>query len=352
MPYGCSNPLDSSNTAPFGGGPTCPSASTTSTPQIGNPPLPKTCDNNTIMQPGACKTCAPGCSTTPPQSSPCPPTINPPLTCANPFTDDKVTKQQWNNVSDCVHTELMNKLPQIAKATGIDLCNFNKTSIEDLHFEFWWRHAFNVNPCVKYPGICWTPFLFVPFVSFGTSIGTGAQKNVDNPLSVPFGNNGHHALRLNTGFSLDFYETIEIGMHAGVAWFFRKNFKGFRVPTNQFQTGIIPYKTDVEIKPGETWHIGLTMNAVHFLGCLSAFAEYLFVNHTKDKIRVCAPNQNNAFKPEVLECVSPWTVHLFNVGINYDISPNFTIGTAIQIPLDRRNAYKSTTYMVACTVTF
>lgn len=291
----------------------------------------------------------------------------PPLYCLNPFTTNRVNNDNWKQVVDCVHIELMNKLQNVINEIDMDLCNFNKTGIEDVHFEFWWRHLYNVKPNDSVE-CCWLPFLFVPFASIGASIATGERINVNNPLSLAFGNNGHHALRFNAGFSLDFFDTIEIGMHAGVVNFFKRKTKsgciirgncdrdddigGLRVPTNNYQNVLIPYKTNVEIKPGQTWHIGLFMNAFHFIDCVSAYVEYLYVSHLKDKICVLGNNNNGAFKPKVLECVSPWNIHLLNGALNYDVSPNFTLGFAVQIPLTGRNIYKSTTYMLSTTLTF
>jgi len=296
----------------------------------------------TFLDQTICRPTTTGCIST------CPTTTNPIVSCFNPFSSNKVTNTQWSQIINCVHTQLMDKLHNIAKAANINLCNFNKTSIEDVHIEAFWRHAFMTNPGGK--GECWTPFLFVPFASIGVSIGTGAQKDPNQPLSVAFGNNGHNALRFNAGFTFDFYETVEIGMHAGITHFTKKRFNGYRVPNNMFQSGLFPFTADVEIQPGNTWHVGLVMNAFHFMDCLSAYVEYLFVVHDKDKL--CLLTGDNAFFPCVLECRSPWKSQLFNVGINYDISPNFTLGAAVQLPLARQNAYKVTTFMISGEMTF
>jgi len=274
----------------------------------------------------------------------------PPVYCLNPFTGQKVSNAQWAEVVDCVHIELMDKLQNVADEIDMSLCNYNRTGIEDLHFEFWWRHMFNIKPSEPEP--CWLPFLFVPFASLGVDIATAQRSDPNIPLSLPLQNNGHNTVRFNAGFSLDFFDTIEIGMHSGFVCFFKRNICNLRVPTNDFQNVMIPYQTNAEVRPGPTWHVGLFMNAFHFIDCVSAYVEYLYVSHIKDKITVCSDNKNRAFKPCVLECISPWNIHLLNGGLNYDVSPNFTLGFAVQIPLTGRNVYKSTTYLLSTTLTF
>lgn len=276
------------------------------------------------------------------------------VTCTNPFATvpdgGVVQTAAWDEILNCLSRDVMNRLQDLAKSTRNDLCNFNQTSIEDIHVELFWRHAFEIQT----PSIndCLTCGLFIPFVSFGASIPTAKKSNPDKPLSVPFGNNGHYALRFNSGFTFDFTQTIEFGGHAGFAYFFDKKFDKYRVPNNMFQAGIYPFTTAVEVKPGATWHVGLVMNAYNFMDCLSFYGEYLYITHLHDKIRLLNPPENNAFKPEVLECQSPWVAQFLNFGFNYDVSRNFKVGALLQMPVQEKHAYKSTTFMVSTEIVF
>ncbi len=279
----------------------------------------------------------------------CPTNTNPPLNCLNPFSTNQFTNANWKQFVNCVHRQVMDQLQDLASASGIDLCNFNRSSIEDFHIEAFWRHAFPIDRNDTY---CIAPFLFIPFASVGGSFGFGDGIDPNLIFSVPFGNNKHNAVRFNAGFTLDFYETIEIGAHAGMAHFFDRDFKGYRVPNNMFQSEFYPFTTDVKISPGDTWHIGFLMNAYHFLECLSVYLEYLYVVHNRDKICLLKPDPSNVFRPQDLECKSPWSVQLLNVGFNYDISPNFALGFFTQIPLQQKNAYRSTTYMFSLEMTY
>jgi hypothetical protein len=277
------------------------------------------------------------------------------VTCANPFATvpdqaPVVPNAAWYEILNCLSRDVMNRLQDLAKSTNNSLCRYNETSIEDIHAELFWRHAFDIHT----PNInnCITCGLFIPFISFGASIPTGKKSDPNQPLSVPFGNNGHYALRFNSGFTFDFTETIEFGGHAGLAYFLPKKFDQYRVPNNMFQAGLYPFTTAVEVKPGPTWHVGLVMNAYNFIDCLSFYGEYVYITHLRDKIRLLNPPENDAFKPGKLECESPWTAQFLNFALNYSVSRNFKIGAALQMPVQEKHAYKSTTYMISTEIDF
>lgn len=306
-------------------------------------------------------------------TSTCPSNVNPAVNCANPFPSDlsdspfpqgQVTDPQWQAVVGCIHRELMQHFSTIAKATGINLCNYHKTSIEDFRAELFWRHAFCINVGRDRE---WPRFLFIPFASFGVNLGIGKEADPDVILSLPAGNNGHNAFDFLAGCSLDFTDTIEIGGEAGFTHFRPKTFDCWRVPTNCAQNAFYPYKTAVCIDPGNTWHVGLYMNSYHFIDHVSFWAEYLFITHDKDQINLIAPapsqfchdnpdkckeSVDTPFVPGELECKSQWMSQFINAALNYDASPNFTIGVAVQIPISRKNAYRSSTFMATLNIAY
>lgn len=305
-------------------------------------PIPCTTNSTTVENCGSCIANGGSCN----QSQAL-------VTCANPFqtnpdTAGVVGNDSWYEILNCLSRDVTNRLQDLAASTGNGLCNYNKTSMEDIHAELFWRHAFEIET----PGLsdCLSCGLFIPFVTFGADIPTGAKSCPDQIFSVPFGNNGHYALRFNAGCTFDFTDTIEIGGHSGVTYFFEKTFDQYRMPNNMFQNGIYPFTTSAEVKPGPTWHVGLVMNAYHFMDCLSFYGEYLYIAHERDKIRLLEPDP--VWQPGLLECKSAWNVQLFNFGFNYDVSRNFRLGALMQIPVDRVNAYKSTTYMLSVDIVF
>lgn len=281
-------------------------------------------------------------------------TGTPAVECLNPFPEEVFSQRNWVKAMRCINRNLMDNLNNVADLTGVDLCNFSKTGIEDLHAEIFWRHAFDVTRDKQ--GLCVTPFLFIPFATVGFSFATGAKKHPDKLLSLPFGNNGHHAVRVDAGFSLDFFDTIEIGAHGGFTRFSDKNFSKYRVPNNDWQNGIYPFTTSVNIKPGNNYHIGVFMNSIHFIECMNFYMEYLYVTHIKDRIHLCQETLNGVgiqpFNTENLECKSQWTSQVINASLNYELSPNFLGGFLVQIPIERKNAYKSTMYMLSLEMAF
>lgn len=295
-------------------------------------------------------------------TSTCSSTTNPSINCMNPFPTTQVSNGQWQQVVACIHRELMDNLDTISEVTGNNLCNYHKTSVEDLRAELFWRQAFCVN---SGRGREWPRFLFVPFMDLGATIAIAKRKDPNMVFSLPAGNNGHSAVDFLIGSSLDFVDTIEIGGEAGFNHFFCQSFECFRVPTNCAQNGMYPYKTAVSIQPGNTWHIGLFMNSRYFIDHVSFWAEYLFITHDKDKISLIDPSPSQfcasqpeqcrseiatPFVPEVLECNSQWTSQVINAGLNYDVSPNFSIGVAAQIPIARKNAYRESTFLVGLNI--
>lgn len=248
-----------------------------------------------------------------------------------------------------VEQSLMDNLKPIAAQIGLDICpNFHKCSVEDIRGSLYWRHAFVINRG-RDPEE-WPLFLFTPFVSLDGSIAAGKERKRDQAFALSFGSNDHHAIGANAGIDIDFADTVEIGAEFGFAHFFDRSFCNMFIPTSKFQSGIYPFKTDVNIQPGSNWHFGAKMSAYHFLDYLSFFFQYVLIEHKHDRIILKKPDP--AFMPEILECHSGFKVHLANIAFNYDISPNICLGLLWQAPLKQANAYRSTTILFTLNITY
>jgi hypothetical protein len=251
------------------------------------------------------------------------------------------TDGTFNGISSSdVQDYLMERLDCIAQEIKLDLCSFQKTSIEEVRAMLYWRHIFNVDPD-DYKK--WPHFLFIPYVQIGASFSPEDHRDYNKFYSLAFGNNGHHSIGLNAGLAIDFAETIEVSGEFGYLHFFDQTIDCFRMPNNKLQNNIYPFTTSVELDPGHNWHFAGKIAAHHFLDNLSMFFEYVMVEHSQDEI--CLKKSDSAFNPEVLECKSGWKAKLANIGFNYDISPNITLGFLWQAPLSQRNTYRSTTLM-------
>lgn len=247
-----------------------------------------------------------------------------------------------------VNELLMCKLETIAKELGINLCNYHQAAMEDTHINLYWRHAFEVN---KGKEDEWPRFLCIPHLAAGFSIASGKEKNPLDAFGLPFGNNGHNAAGFEGGVDIDFTETIAIGWYVGVTSFFENQFSDYPMPTSKLQSGIYPFKTNVVVRPGLNWHFGLKMNAHHFFDKLSCHFEWVILEHKNDTF--CINNCGcEVFKPEVLECRSGWKAQLVNTALNYDISPNCSLGFLWQAPVSQRNVFRSSTVLFGLNMTF
>ncbi len=342
-----------------------------------------------------------------------------------------------------VETELMDpfEAKRVFGQIGLDPCNFRDTSIEDTYISVWFRHAFKINTwgndpvdrngngqltncagCAlteNQPGydeygrptdplhyhvdtgcgdLCvdtsycydYSAFLFIPFISFNTSLPTAKKLDRHKLFGLAFGNDGHTGIGMDAGFDFDFYETVEFGFEAGfMRWNCRETradtddifpddvvqaahrwFTGFRLPSQYLQSGIFPYGTTVMRKPGTNYHLSIVLAAYRFLCNLSGFAQFVFMSHAEDQLHIPNPDVNNpvivapgtpgfmnpnnvrVFKPDLAECRSKFEAKVFNTGLNYEIGENFTIGFLMQWPVTQRNAYRSTTYMGSLRMTF
>ncbi len=258
-------------------------------------------------------------------------------TAENPFSIHKVTTSNWAYVLQTLDDQLIDQFQAIADAIGLDTTNFQKSGFEDLKGELFWRKAIKLEGHNK--------ALFTPFVTVNGAFDLGEPVDQDKILSMPFGNGGHHAIGGAAGFSLDFEDNFEIGAAMGVNTYSCRRENNMRIPNSIYQNGIYPYKTAANINPGNTWYLSTFMNSYHFEEDLSFYAQYLYVSHGKDNITLVTPN--SGFFPEILAAKTPWSSHMLNLGLNYDVSSGIQIGCAAQIPLKQRNAHRSSTVAIS-----
>ena len=76
------------------------------------------------------------------------------------------------------------------------------------------------------------------------------------------------------------------------------------------------------------------------------------MEHKPDSITLRKCEDEGIFLPEVLECRSSFQTRMANIALNYDISPNMGLGIFAQLPLDQKNAYRSTTVMLSFNASF
>ena len=257
--------------------------------------------------------------------------------CLNP----NLTKKNINEY-------LMAPYRTIMEEICYNIENFNASSLEDVRFFAYWRHAYPMNTRLDE----WPDFLLIPFFKVGGTIAAGKRYNPSHTFAVPFGSQSHESVGFTTGINIDFVDLIELGGETGITHFFGRHFENYHVPTSKYQVGVYPFATDVNIHPGNNWHFTAKMNVYNFMGNLSFFFQYVLVIHKEDKICLDCSNDDCAFMPEILENLSAFRVQVANIGFNYEIAPQISLGFLWQAPLSQYNAYRSTTIMVGFNAAF
>lgn len=247
-----------------------------------------------------------------------------------------------------VEEYLMDKRTAIFTQMGINGEDWNKSGAEDFTFCLAFRHNIAINKNYE-EGRDWTRFIITPHARLAGTFAVGKAQDPDILLSLPFGNNQHHALHGNAGLTLDFIDSIEFSCEGGATHFFDRTYIT-RIPTHRLQSVLFPYKADVKVKPGKTWHMSIAMNAYHFIDKLNIYAEYTYLNHGRNTVTLITPD--NAFIPSRLEDDTNYKIQMANIGLNYDLSPNTTIGFLWQAPLSQRGTYKTNTFMLSGAILF
>ncbi|KKP35286.1 MAG: hypothetical protein UR26_C0007G0006 [candidate division TM6 bacterium GW2011_GWF2_32_72] len=298
-----------------------------------------------------------------------------------------------------VNNYLMFRLKCIGQETGQNFETFSKTSFEDVNLKLRWTHLYpgNMNN-EDYP-----KFFFIPQITLGLTAPTSPAEPTWKKFAIRAGNNGHFGLGIDAAIDLDFFDTIQFGIGGGYTYFLGRDINNFYLPNHPSQQAVYPYKTDVNYKPGGNFSLIGKFLAYHFIKNLSFHLLYEYVNHNQDsvKLKKCiktvpaavlnteitalkaqfaqAESQGtidadqlaalnskydqistnlagytpqDAFLPEKYEQETKWTSHHLDIALNYDLSPNLTIGILYQAPIAQKAAYKSWTFMGSITGRF
>lgn len=269
------------------------------------------------------------------------------LTCQTIFNCSflpEITGQVNPPIEQQVENLLMKQIKEIARELHLDLKSFHNVSLEEVRFNLFWRHAFDIN----YDRPDWPYFLFIPFWVASGSISPGKRLDPFKQFGAIFGNNGYDAVGATAGALFNFIETIEIGAEVGYTHFFDRCVPDLRVPNHPCQSGIFPFFTNVRYQPGHNWHFSAKLASYYFLDRLSFSFEYVQIDHGPDHIHLLKPDP--AFLPEDLEKIMTFKAKVANIRFNYDISPNITLGALWQTPLSQQNAYRSTTILLGLNI--
>lgn len=240
--------------------------------------------------------------------------------------------RQWQNV-----------LTQI----GVDYNNWQAMSIEDPTVQITYRQNFPIQQ--EDEDHVWTKFVIIPHLTAGVTAGFAESQNPNILLSLPFGNNGHTAFTLSVGLAMSFNDTIEIFADGEINQYNTLT-KLMRVPTSAYQYGLFPYATKVKVSPANVYRGTFGLNAHYFIDRLSGYVQVAYAHHSEDSYQLV--NYDSAYNLLRLKQDSEWKYGAVNIGLNYDLSPNVSLGGAAQFPMNRRGAYLTNTFLIGMTATF
>lgn len=258
---------------------------------------------------------------------------------------------------------IMNQFDEvITDGLDVNVDPYCASDVDDIRFSLWWCHAFEANNTQK-PNTYMPKLTFVPYIMAEFSPLAMTKRPYSTLFSIPFGNDGHKAMGVTAGFTVNFVDMFTIGMDGGMTHFSKELHSACPVPTNELQIGVFPRKADLLIRPGKNFSFGITCSAEYIWYNFSAWTEFRFVNHCEDDI--CLVNMVNVpglpilegyptsnIALDLLEERSSWEACMLNLGLSYDLTDALSLGFFWQIPIRERFAYKSTTLMATIFGTF
>ena len=243
----------------------------------------------------------------------------------------------------------------ITDALDLDVDNYCASDMDDIRFAIYWCHAFEANN--KKDKDSYMPKLtFVPYIEFECAPLVTTARPYSTLFSVPFGNDGHKAIGVTAGFTINFIDMFTIGFDGGMTHFSKELHRCCPVPTNELQIGVFPRKADLMIRPGKNFSFGATIAAEYFWYNFSTWVEFRMVNHCCDDIAlVNMVSVTNLPVPtdypvsnimlDVLKDRSEWSSSFANIGLTYDFTDALSLGFFWQAPIRQRFTYRSTTLM-------
>jgi len=244
------------------------------------------------------------------------------------------------------------KIKSIAKELGLDVSAQSENGLEDTHFEFYLNYPVRLEDKDGDHAAS-----LIPYLSFGVWAPTGLKSDQNTAFSLPTGNDGYSGVTLDAALNVNFPGTIQIGFGGGGAFFASRSFRDFRVPSNKYQYGIYPWKTEVRKRPGATWYANFSFMAENFSETFSFYLDYIATWHRKDSIKLAKSRKDpttgaEVFYPQKLEDESNWRCQTFFSGLNYKIAPGHEIGVCFQSVVGGARVYRSTTIMTTMTLNF
>jgi len=237
-----------------------------------------------------------------------------------------------------------------AAALGIDIGEYRKTGFEDTHIQAYWEHPFNLKD--REGDIA---LIMIPHLSIGAWVPTAPKTNVDKIFAAPLGSNGFLSWTAEGALSFDFPQSIQVSIGGGTVISESKTVWQ-RMPSSIYQSGIYPWKTMINKRPGTTWYVNSSFKAENFIDGLSCYFDYIFTEHLKDSLTLRESNANRllCFQSALDKAVheSAWRSQQWNAGLNYKVTDMLSFGCAVQSHVTGVRVFRPTTILGSMTLNF
>lgn len=238
----------------------------------------------------------------------------------------------------------------VATALSIDLNEYRKTDLEDLHVQAYWDIPFDLKD--KEGDVAVT---MVPHLAVGAWIPVAKAVDVDKIFASPLGNDGFWSMTADGALTFDFAQSIQMSLGGGVVVSETKTVSQ-RMPNDSHQSGLYPWKTQVSKQPGTTWYMNASFKSDDFTGGLSFYFDYIFTQHLKDSLSILDSNTdrktefNKALDKAVQE--SAWRSQQWQAGLSCKVTDRLAFGFAVQSHITGVRVYRPTTVLGSMTFTF
>lgn len=156
-------------------------------------------------------------------------------------------------------------------------------------------------------------------MSVGLSIPTGKQKDENQCLSLPLGNDGAWVIPARAGLDLNFVHNLTAGIDISFMGPFDRTGQ-YRMKTERNQTDyLLLSKANATKSQGATWQFTLFGQSKRIFGTgLSAMASYYFVRHDEDKLSPESYNFDYSIVNSA-QSLKEWVSHTFLFQIGYNL---------------------------------
>lgn len=277
------------------------------------------------------------------------------ITTTSPAQDVTDATQLYNALYD------PRVLEDISEDISFDLRTYRKTEAEDVHAQVYWHFPIDFKD--KSGDLAVT---MIPYLAAGLWIPTSDNLDQNRAFAVPTGNDGFTCFTADVNMAFDFPilptkkypQTLQGAFGGGILLGLNSRTQlDQRLPSSEYQVGLIPWKVpNITRRLGLTWYLNLSAKSEEFIEGLSIYFDFLYTKHLQDKITFHNLSQaaSDAFQEGLEEYLprTSWKNQQVNVGFNYRLADQVSLGGAIQAHISGIRVYRSVTLLGGVTVTF